>query len=42
MKSGLLLTVTQISNFDLQVDANGDGTYETSTAVSDADLRDLL
>jgi hypothetical protein len=42
VKSGLLLTVAEIGRFDLQVDADGDGTYATSTAVGDADLRDLL
>ena len=40
--SSLLLTVTTPNNFTLQVDANGDGTYESSSTVTMADLQGLL
>jgi hypothetical protein len=40
--SALLLTVTAPGTFQVQVDANGDGTYETSTTATHAELRALL
>ena len=40
--SGLLLTVTTVDNFNLQLDSNGDGSYESTTATTTAELRGLL
>jgi hypothetical protein len=41
-KSSLLLTVTTPDNFTLQVDTNGDGTYESTTTTTHAELQGLL
>jgi hypothetical protein len=40
--SALLLTVTGTDTFQLQVDENGDGTFETTTPATLAELRALL
>jgi hypothetical protein len=40
--SALLLTVTGTDTFQLQVDANGDGTFDASSTVTLAGLRALL
>ena len=41
-KSSLLLTVTTPNNFTLQVDTNGDGTYDSTTTTTKAELQGLL
>ena len=40
--SALLLTVTGTNAFSLAIDANGDGTYETTQTATAAELRALL
>ncbi|GAB3773013.1 hypothetical protein GCM10028796_44700 [Ramlibacter monticola] len=40
-QSALLLSVTAINSFSLQVDANGDGTFETVTPTTLEELRSL-
>jgi hypothetical protein len=41
-KSALLITVTAENTFKLELDADGDGTYESSTTATLADLKALL
>jgi hypothetical protein len=41
-KSALLLTTTAPSSFSLQVDANGDGSFESGTTTTLGELRGLL
>jgi len=41
-KSSLELSVTSINNFSLQVDSNGDGTFDSTSTVTATELRDLL
>jgi hypothetical protein len=40
--SGLLLTTVPANNFSLQVDTNGDGSFESSTGVTRAQLEALI
>lgn len=40
--SALLLTVTSTNNFKVETDANGDGTYESSTTSTRTELESLL
>lgn len=40
--SGLVLTTVPANNFTLQVDTNGDGSFESSTGVSRAQLEALI
>ena len=40
--SSLVLNVTSLNNFSLQVDGNGDGTVDSTITATAAELRDLL